>query len=68
AERTVKGELVVLIDRAPERRADAETIEAALRAALREKSVKDAAADVASTLKLPKRQVYQAALKLEEER
>lgn len=68
AERSVKGELVVLIDRAPERRADAETLEAALRAALREKSVKDAAADVASTLKLPKRQVYQAALKLEEER
>ncbi|MDY6857873.1 MAG: 16S rRNA (cytidine(1402)-2'-O)-methyltransferase [Pseudomonadota bacterium] len=65
--RSVKGEIVVLVDRAPVRTADAASMTAALRAALREKSVKDAAADVAEALGLPKRQVYQAALELEKE-
>lgn len=62
--RNVKGEIVVLFDRAPERVADAATMEDALRNALKTMSVKDAAAEVASALELPKRDVYQAALKL----
>ncbi|WP_054540295.1 MULTISPECIES: 16S rRNA (cytidine(1402)-2'-O)-methyltransferase [Actibacterium] len=65
--RSVKGEIVVLVDRAPVRTADAASMTAALRAALRQKSVKDAAADVAEALGLPKRRVYQAALELEKE-
>ena len=64
ADRAVKGEIVVLVDRAPEARADAQTLEEALRAALPRKSVKDAAAEVAAALNLPRRQVYQEALRL----
>ncbi len=67
ANRSVKGEIVVLVDRAPERVVDAETMEAALRVALRDHSVKDAAAAVAADLGLAKRLVYQAALAMEDE-
>ena len=63
AERDVKGEIVVLVDRAGEAAADAETVEAALERALGEMSVKDAAAVVAEAFGLPKRDVYQMALK-----
>jgi len=59
--RTLKGEVVVLIDR-DRRRADAQDMEAALEVAMQEMSVKDAAAAVAEALGLPRRQVYQAAL------
>lgn len=62
AERDVKGEIVVLIDRAPPQSADAPSLEAALRQALATQSVKDAAKDVAAALGLPRREVYQAAL------
>lgn len=64
ADRTVKGEIVVLIDRARGRKVDAATMEDALREALETMSVKDAAAEVASALGLPRREVYQVALKL----
>jgi 16S rRNA (cytidine1402-2'-O)-methyltransferase len=64
ADRTVKGEIVVVIDRAGVTAADPANIEAALREALECHSVKDAAALVAEALGLPKRQVYQTALKL----
>lgn len=64
AERTVKGEVVVLVDRAPERAADAADMEAMLCEAMKTLSVKDAAAMVAEALKVPKREVYQAALRL----
>jgi 16S rRNA (cytidine1402-2'-O)-methyltransferase len=64
ADRAVKGEVVVLVDRAPAPVADAQSLEAALRAALPGRSVKDAAAEVAAALNLPRRQVYQEALKL----
>lgn len=67
AERSVKGEIVVLVDRAEDAVADDATMEQALRAALRDKSVKDAAADVALALNLPRRRVYQAALKMEDD-
>lgn len=63
--RDVKGEIVVLVDRAEVVRASAETVEEALMQALQTMTVKDAAAQVAKTLALPKRDVYQLALKME---
>ncbi|EEW26872.1 16S rRNA (cytidine(1402)-2'-O)-methyltransferase [Rhodobacter ferrooxidans] len=67
ADRAVKGEIVVLVDRAQGAKADAETLEAALVQALQGQSVKDAAAAVAVALGLPRREVYQVALKLAED-
>jgi 16S rRNA (cytidine1402-2'-O)-methyltransferase len=64
AEGTVKGEVVVLVDRAAPRPADAGSIEAALRSALAQGTVKDAAAEVAQALNLPRKDVYRLALKL----
>lgn len=61
-EREVKGEIVLVIDRAPERQATAETVEVALDKAMETMSVKDAAAAVAEAYGLPRRQVYQMAL------
>jgi len=66
ADRTVKGEIVVLVGWA-EVVADASGLEQALRNALAVQSVKDAASDVAALLKLPRREVYQVALKLAQE-
>ena len=67
AERDVKGEVVVLVDRSRGNRADSRTMEAALRDALASgMSVKDAAAHVAEALELPRRDVYQRALTLED--
>lgn len=63
AERTVKGEIVVVVDRPSAVRADAADLDAALAAALETMSVKEAAAAVAGTLGLPRREVYQAALR-----
>lgn len=62
--RTVKGEIVVIVDRARETGAGEAEIEAALREALTCQSVKDAAASVAELTGAPKREVYQLALKL----
>lgn len=64
ADQSVKGEIVVLIDRALPQAATEADVEVALRAALEHASVKDAAAEVAARLNLPKRDVYQMALKL----
>lgn len=61
--RDVKGEIVVLIDRAPEQVADAATVEQALDLALTHMTMKDAAAAVAQAYGLPRREVYQLALK-----
>ena len=61
--RAVKGEIVVLIDRAPEQAADAATVEQALDLALTHMTMKDAAAAVAQAYGLPRRDVYQLALK-----
>ncbi len=63
-DRAVKGEIVVVIDRARGRKADSADLEAALKDALTRMRLKDAAAAVAETLGLPKREVYQAALRL----
>lgn len=64
ADRSVKGEIVVLVDRAAPQAADAATVEAALRQALQQGSVKDAATEVAGTFDLPRKEVYALALKL----
>ena len=66
AGRTVKGEIVVVIDRPGERVVDEASIEDALRQALARGSVKDAAAEVAASLNLPRKDVYRMALKLAE--
>ncbi len=62
ADRDVKGELVVLVDRASVQAASAETIEAALDLALSKMSLKDAVANVASAYGAARRDVYQMAL------
>ncbi len=61
-DREVKGEIVVVIDRAGEAAADAETVEKALDRALQEMSVKDAAATVAEAYGMPRKDVYRMAL------
>lgn len=63
ADRDVKGEIVVLVDRAPEGQADQGDWEETLDRALLNMSVKDAAAMVAEAFNLPRRDVYQVALK-----
>lgn len=64
SEAGLKGEVVVLIDR---NRAEAtpEDMESHLREALKTMRVKDAAAEVSQKLGLPRRDVYQAALALQ---
>lgn len=62
--REVKGEVVVLVNRADATVAGPEELDAALLAALGTMPVSAAAADVASALGLPRRQVYQRALAL----
>jgi len=62
AGRDIKGEIVVLVDRAASQPISAQTIEAALTQALASMSVKDAVAAVASAYGAPRREVYQMAL------
>lgn len=66
AQRTLKGEIVIVVDRGTEEVAE-ETMEAALRRAMEDMSLKDAAATVAEAYGLPRRKVYQAALALEKD-
>jgi 16S rRNA (cytidine1402-2'-O)-methyltransferase len=66
ADRAVKGEIVVLVDRAAPLVTDAASLETALRDALAHGSVRDAAAEVAEALNLPRKEVYRMALKLAE--
>lgn len=63
-DRDVKGEIVLVIDRASDAGASQETVEAALTRAMETMSVKDAAGVVAQAFGVPKRQVYQLALSL----
>lgn len=63
AGRDVKGEIVLVIDRGADVRASAETVEQALVQAMAQMTVKDAAAAVAEAYGLPRRDVYQMALK-----
>lgn len=64
AEKPVKGEIVILVDRQQEVEISADDLESDLRTALRDNSVKDAADLVSKTHDLPRRKVYQLALKL----
>ena len=63
AERTVKGEIVVLVDRASETAVDEAQVDQALDQALTTMSLKDASAAVAAAFGVPRRDVYQMALK-----
>lgn len=67
ASRSLKGEIVVLIDRPHSENIKEEEIEELLRAALSGHSVRDAAEIVAAQTGRPKRQIYQLALKLEQD-
>ena len=62
ADRDVKGEIVLVIDRAVPVQAEQETVDAALDKALETMSVKDAASAVAEAFGLARRDVYQLAL------
>lgn len=64
ADRAVKGEIVVVVDRARPGAADPAEVETRLREALECHSIRDAAAEVSQALGLPRRQVYQMALRL----
>ena len=64
AGRTVKGEIVVLIDRAKPVVVKADRLEEVMRMALQGATLKDAVAEVAALLDLPRREVYQVALRL----
>jgi len=61
---TVKGEIVVVVDRMRDEEVTQDDIVAALRGAMTTMRVKDAATVVAGALGLPRRQVYQVALSL----
>jgi 16S rRNA (cytidine1402-2'-O)-methyltransferase len=61
----LRGEVVVLVDRGDGRETGDDQIEAALRNAMKTMRVKDAATAVAGAFGLARRDVYQAALKLE---
>lgn len=60
----VKGEIVVVIDRAGQAAPDPAEIEARLKEALQCHSIRDAAETVSQALGLPRREVYQTALRL----
>lgn len=62
--RDLKGEIVVLVDRAKAEVTE-ETMEQALRKAMQTMSLKDASAAVAEAYGVPRRRVYQAALAME---
>lgn len=64
AGRDLKGEIVVVVDRADPVQADPQTVEDALRDALKTQSSKDAAAQVAQAFGLTRRDVYQLALSM----
>lgn len=66
AARSLKGEIVVLIDRKSSGDVNESDLEGMLTEALRERTVRDAADAVAAATGLPRRQVYQMALKLEQ--
>jgi 16S rRNA (cytidine1402-2'-O)-methyltransferase len=63
AERTLKGEIVLVVDRDRTETSPVD-MEDALKQALKTMSVKDAAAVVSEALDVPRRTVYQAALAL----
>ncbi len=67
ADRKLKGEIVVLIDRPRSTNVSEVDLDSELKAALSDATVRDAADAVSARLGLPRRQVYQRALALEKE-
>lgn len=67
ADRKVKGELVILVGRAGATDVAELDVEAALKEAMKTMRVKDAATVVAGALGLPRRQVYQTALHMDDD-
>lgn len=65
-DRTLKGEIVLVVDRARGRQSDPAAVESALEQALSEMPVKAAAASVAEEYGLKRREVYQMALRLKD--
>jgi 16S rRNA (cytidine1402-2'-O)-methyltransferase len=63
-----RGEIVVLVDRADSAAVKEEDLERLVNEALLEHSVRDAADRVSAATGLPRRQIYQMALKLEREK
>jgi len=61
-----KGEIVVLVGPPEKKVASEETIELALLEALKSQSVKQASSEIAELFGLPKRDVYQQALRLKD--
>ena len=66
-DRTLKGEIVILIDRPALTDVNEDDLDLALVAALKTQTVRDAADEVSQQLKLKRRQVYQRALQLAKE-
>ena len=66
-EKPVKGEIVVIVDRAGQSTVNASDLEADLQDALTRMSVRDASDLVAGAHGLPRRKVYQMALGLDRE-
>ena len=64
ADRDLKGEIVLILDKGSAEVTDDSDVEAALRVELRDHSLKEAVARVAGRLSLPRRDVYQLALSL----
>lgn len=67
ADRSVKGEIVVLVDRGTGEAIGETDVQTALADAMKTMRVKDAATMVAGAMGLPRRQVYQMALGLEKD-
>jgi 16S rRNA (cytidine1402-2'-O)-methyltransferase len=67
-EEVPRGEICVVVGPAPEEPADADDLDTRLRAALREASVRDAAAAIAVATGLARKQVYARALELSREK
>jgi len=68
AERKLKGEIVVLIDRAPLQSVNQDQLCSALTTALKTMSVRDAADNISAELGVKRRVAYQMALELEAEK
>ncbi|NBT32945.1 MAG: rRNA (cytidine-2'-O-)-methyltransferase, partial [Rhodobacteraceae bacterium] len=66
-DKSVKGELVVVVGRSGAVEVSDTDVETALREAMTTMRVKDAATVVAGALGLPRRQVYQIALAMEKD-
>ncbi len=65
SQRSVKGEIVVLVDRPHAAAVSGQSVDVALQEALKTMRIKDAATAVSQALGVPRRKVYQAALDMQ---